>query len=70
MNIDYNNPTTVKIIKQFKGKTEDNREFLIQAIWTKDSWTIDMILWFNNDGDKLSELNIKSEFLYEIANSN
>lgn len=70
MNIDYKNPLVVQITKHFYGTTNDGRKFLIQAIWTKNGWTIDVIIWYNNDGDKQSESEIKAEFLYEMANYN
>jgi hypothetical protein len=70
MNIEYNNAITVSVTKHFYGETDDKREFLIQSIWTKNGWTIDMIVWYNNDGDKESEANIKAEFYYNVSNYN
>jgi hypothetical protein len=70
MNIDYNNATIVSMTKHFNGVTKDNRKFLIQSDWTKNGWKIDMIIWFNNDGDKETEADIKAEFYYKITNSN
>lgn len=67
MNIDYKNYTVVKTITHFNGVTEDGREFIIQAVWTMDGWKIDLIIWINNDGDKESEFNIKTDFLYDIT---
>lgn len=68
MNIDYKDSLVVKVIKHFYGTTEDGRNFIIQAIWTMDGWNIDLIIWSNNDGDKETEFEIKTEFLYKINN--
>lgn len=68
MNIDYNNSLVVKVVKHFYGKTDDGREFIIQAIWTMDGWNLDFIIWTDNNGDKETELDIKDEFLYRVNN--
>jgi hypothetical protein len=46
MNINFDNPTTISIVKSFDGETPNGNTFTIYAEWNDwDDWTVDRIEW-------------------------
>jgi hypothetical protein len=51
MLIDTKNPKTIYVTQQFSGKTDEGKEFVIQATHNPiKGWKIDLIFWEKKDG--------------------
>jgi hypothetical protein len=62
--INYTSQTIISIKQQFNGSTEDGRKFIIQAICNKiNGWTVELIVWEDNDGTDVDNLEIENNFL-------
>ena len=67
MNIDFENPKTLTIIKMFDGTTEDGKKFTITSEWNEwDDWTVSGIEWDEEEGTDEEIQEIEELFLNEM----
>ena len=67
MNINFENPKTLTIIKMFDGTTEDGKSFIITAEWNEwDDWSVSNIEWDEEEGTEEEIQEIEELFLNEI----
>ena len=66
MNIDFDNPATTSIKRNFHGYMPDGRSYRLFANWTdQDGWSVHIIMW-DEAGTKKEEEEIKVKFLQNV----
>ena len=67
MKIDYKYGRVTNKTVDFSGTTEDAKDFTIIANWNElDDWTVDCVMWHDEESEIVNTQDIEDEFLDNI----